>query len=39
MARLQTDHELARTLDAVAAGGLDPYSAVSQILDITLRRP
>ena len=39
MARVRTDHDLAKTLDAVAAGGLDPHSAVSQILDITLRRP
>ena len=38
MARVRTDRDLARTLDAVAAGGLDPYSAVTQILGLTLRR-
>lgn len=39
MARVQTDQELARTLEAVSEGSLDPYSAVAQILAITLRRP
>ncbi len=39
MARVQTDADLARTLEAVAAGALDPYSAVAQILTLTLRRP
>lgn len=39
MARVQTDEALARTLDAVSEGSLDGYSAVSQILAITLRRP
>ena len=39
MARVRTDHDLAKTLDAVAAGELDPYSAVTRILDVTLRRP
>ncbi len=39
MARVQTDAELARTLDAVSAGILDPYSAVARILALTLRRP
>lgn len=38
-ARVQSDPELARTLEAVAAGALDPYSAVAQILALTLRRP
>lgn len=38
-ARAQTDPALARTLDAVGAGRLDPYSAVAQILAETLRRP
>jgi LAO/AO transport system kinase len=37
MARVRTDHELARTLQAVSEGGLDPYSAVTQILSRTLR--
>jgi GTPase len=39
MAQVQSDPELARTLEAVAAGALDPYSAVAQILTLTLRRP
>ncbi len=39
MARVQTDQDLARTLEAVSEGSLDPYSAVAQILGITLRRP
>jgi len=39
MARVQTDQDLARTLEAVSEGSLDPYSAVAQILAITLRRP
>ncbi|HET7875006.1 MAG TPA: methylmalonyl Co-A mutase-associated GTPase MeaB [Methylomirabilota bacterium] len=39
MARVQADEDLARTLEAVASGRLDPYSAVAQILAITLRRP
>jgi LAO/AO transport system kinase len=38
-ARVQSEPELARTLEAVAAGALDPYSAVAQILALTLRRP
>ena len=37
MARVRADHELARTLQAVSEGGLDPYSAVGQILARTLR--
>jgi hypothetical protein len=36
---VQADAELARILDAVSAGTLDPYSAVAQILAMTLRRP
>jgi LAO/AO transport system kinase len=39
MARVQADAALARILDAVSAGTLDPYSAVAQILAMTLRRP
>jgi len=39
MARVRTDHDLAKTLDAVVAGGLDPYSAVAQILGMTLLPP
>jgi LAO/AO transport system kinase len=39
MARVQSDAGLARTLEAVATGALDPYSAVAQILALTLRRP
>jgi GTPase len=39
MARVQTDEALARTLEAVSEGSLDAYSAVHQILGITLRRP
>ena len=38
-AQVQRDPALARTLDAVGAGTLDPYSAVAQILAQTLRRP
>jgi LAO/AO transport system kinase len=38
MARVQSDAELARTLEAVSTGALDPYSAVAQILALTLRR-
>ena len=38
-ARVQRDPALARTLEAVGAGSLDPYSAVAQILTQTLRRP
>jgi LAO/AO transport system kinase len=38
MARVQADQELARTLEAVAEGSLDRYSAVAQILRSTLRR-
>jgi LAO/AO transport system kinase len=38
-ARVQTDPALAQTLEAVSAGALDPYTAVAQILDQTLRRP
>jgi GTPase len=37
MARVRTDHDLARTLQAVSEGDLDPYSAVAQILAGTLR--
>jgi LAO/AO transport system kinase len=37
MARVRTDHELARTLEAVSEGGLDPYSAVAQILNRTMQ--
>ncbi len=37
MARVRTDPELARTLEAVSAGSVDPYSAVAQILASTLR--
>jgi LAO/AO transport system kinase len=39
MSRVQTDETLARTLEAVAEGSLDAYSAVAEILGITLRRP
>jgi LAO/AO transport system kinase len=39
MARVQTDAALAKTLEAVSEGSLDPYSAVAQILGTTLRRP
>jgi LAO/AO transport system kinase len=39
MARAQADPELAKTLTAVSAGALDPYSAVAQILSATLARP
>ncbi len=38
-ARVQSDPALARTLEAVTAGTLDPYSAVARILAQTLRRP
>jgi len=38
-ARVQTDPALGRTLDAVSAGSLDPYSAVARILAQTLKRP
>jgi LAO/AO transport system kinase len=38
-ARVQTDPALARTLDAVSGGRLDPYSAVAEILAQTLKRP
>ncbi len=38
-ARVQADPALSATIDAVTAGRLDPYSAVSRILDETLRRP
>jgi len=37
MARVRTDHELGRTLQAVIDGSLDPYTAVAQILARTLR--
>ena len=37
MARVRADQDLARTLQAVSEGGLDPYSAVAQILARTLR--
>jgi LAO/AO transport system kinase len=37
MARVQKDPDLARTLEAVSEGGLDPYSAVAQILARTIR--
>src|SRR5262245_27092742 len=36
-ARVRADHELASTIEAVAEGALDPYSAVRQILARTLR--
>jgi LAO/AO transport system kinase len=39
MARVERDPELARALHAVTDGRLDPYSAATQILAITLRRP
>ena len=35
----QRDPALARTLDLVTAGTLDPYSAVAEIIARTLRRP
>ncbi len=38
-ARVQTDPVLARTLEAVATGALDSYSAVAQIIAQTLTRP
>jgi LAO/AO transport system kinase len=37
MARVRADPELTRALDLVSSGGLDPYSAVAQILGRTLR--
>jgi LAO/AO transport system kinase len=37
MARMRTDRELARTLEAASEGGIDPYSAVAQILARTLQ--
>ena len=37
--RVRTDPALSRTLEAVSAGRLDPYSAVAQILAQTLKRP
>jgi len=37
-ARVRADPALGRTLEAVAAGALDAYTAVAQILDGTLRR-
>ena len=37
MARVRADPALTRTLDLVSSGGLDPYSAVAQILGRTLR--
>jgi LAO/AO transport system kinase len=36
MARVRSDPELRRILDLVSSGGLDPYSAVAQILGRTL---
>jgi len=36
MARVRSDPELTRTLDLVSSGGLDPYSAVAQVLGRTL---
>jgi LAO/AO transport system kinase len=38
-AAVQRDPALARTLDLVTAGTLDPYSAVAEIIARTLRRP
>ena len=38
-ARVQSDPVLARTLEAVTTGTLDPYSAVAQIIAQTLTRP
>jgi LAO/AO transport system kinase len=37
-ARVQADPALGRTLEAVAEGGLDAYTAAAMILDTTLRR-
>ena len=37
--RVQRDPALSATMEAVTAGRLDPYSAVSRILDETLKRP
>lgn len=39
MARIQADDALARILEAVASGSLDPYSGAAEILAWTLRRP
>jgi LAO/AO transport system kinase len=39
MARVAADPELARTLDAVLAGSLDPYSAVARIVATTMAQP
>jgi LAO/AO transport system kinase len=38
-ARVQSDATLSATIDAVTAGRLDPYSAVSRILAEALKRP
>jgi LAO/AO transport system kinase len=38
-ARVQTDPSLARILEAVTAGALDPYSAVARILAQTVKLP
>src|SRR5262249_56642090 len=38
MARVDADAELARTLDAVLTGALDPYSAVARIVSTTVAR-
>ena len=38
-ARVQADPALARTLDAVATGALDAYSAVARILTQTVKQP
>jgi len=38
MARVDADAELARTLDAVLTGALDPYSAVARIVSTTIAR-
>jgi LAO/AO transport system kinase len=38
MAAVHADPDLARTLGAVAEGSLDPYSAVTQILSVILKR-
>ena len=39
MARVQADPELSRVTEEVAAGSLDVYSGVAEILAHTLRRP
>jgi putative protein kinase ArgK-like GTPase of G3E family len=39
MERVQADADLARLLEAVTAGAMDPYSAVTQIVHWTLGRP